>query len=96
MRWHLRGCFSHTVQDFADVTLVGKISATTLGKEIIRRCGNEGQCDSNTHAQSLIRNFLQAGITFLPDAEKAGVDLSKVTFIMALPGSEFVLKSGSG
>ncbi len=73
-----------------------KITSTVLGKEITKRCGNEGKHrDLNKTGQTTLR-YLQTAISYLPDAIETGADLTNAAFIFAQPGREFVMKSGKG
>ena len=62
---------------------------------MISRCGNESQWPSNTPAQKLSREFLQKGISFIPEAVEKGADLQNTAFIFCLPGQDFAVTSGN-
>ena len=67
-----------------------------LGKEITKRCGNEGRHKDLKKSGETTLRFLQTAISFVPDAIKDGADLTNAAFIFAQPGREFVIKSGNG
>ena len=84
-------------QHFEDVTIeVHNINARVLGRELISRCGNEGQWPYNDAVKVTTQKFLQASITHIPLAEKAGANMSNAAFILSQPGNEFVIRSGNG
>ena len=85
-------------QDYpSDIIIdVSKITSAILGKEITKRCGNEGRHRNlNNRGQTTLR-FLQNAISFIPEAVKAGADLTNAAFIFSQPGREFVVKAGRG
>lgn len=72
-----------------------KITPATLGQVLISRCGNEGKWPSNTPEQKRDREFLQKGISFVPQAIKEGADLENTAFIFCFPGRDFAVTSGN-
>lgn len=72
-----------------------EITAAVLGRLLISRCGNESQWPSNTPAQRRNREFLQRGISFIPEAKKEGADLHNAAFIFCFPGQDFAVTSGN-
>lgn len=62
---------------------------------MISRCGNEAMWPSNTPAQKRDREFLQKGISFIPEAIKEGADLQNTAFIFCFPGRDFAVTSGN-
>ena len=75
---------------------VKKISSTFLGREITKRCGNEGQHNDLEEKDKTTLTFLQAGISYISEATDMGADLSNAAFIFAQPGREFVFQAGNG
>lgn len=71
------------------------ITPAFLGKVLIWRCGNEAQWPSNTPAQKRDREFLQKGISFIPEAIEEGADLQNTAFIFCFPGEDFAVTSGN-
>ncbi|XP_015780079.1 PREDICTED: uncharacterized protein LOC107357954 [Acropora digitifera] len=76
--------------------LVKEINGCTVGKEIIKRCGNEGHHPHLRSEDKATLRFLRAANSFIPDAENDGADMKNAAFILRQPGREFVLKSGNG
>ena len=72
-----------------------KITPATLGQVLISRCGNEGKWPSNTAEEKRDREFLQKGISFVPQAVKEGADLENTAFIFSIPGRDFAVTSGN-
>lgn len=85
-------------QDYpCDITIdVRKITSAVLGKEITKRCGNEGKHRNLNKSNQTTLRFLQAAISFIPDAIKTGADLTNAAFIFSQPGKEFIVKAGGG
>ena len=75
---------------------VSKITPIVLGKELVKRCGNEGRHPYLDRGGQATLKFLRAGISFIPIALDAGADLTNASFIFAQPTKEFVIKSGKG
>ena len=75
---------------------VWKITPQTLGKELVRICGNEGRHRYLDGAGQTTLKFMRAGISFIPMALAAGADLSNASFIFAHPKREFVITAGTG
>ena len=76
--------------------LVTEINGRTIGKEIIRRCGHEGQHPYLEVEDEATLRFLRAANSFIHDAEEDGADMKNAAFILRQPGREFVLQSGDG
>lgn len=72
-----------------------EITAAVLGRLLIWRCGNEAQWPTNTPAQRRDREFLQRGISFIPEAREGGADLQNTAFIFCFPGQDFAVTSGN-
>lgn len=75
---------------------VKKISSTFLGREITKRCGNEGQHNNLEEKDKTTLRFLQAAISYISEATDLGADLSNAAFIFSQPGREFVIQAGNG
>ncbi|XP_015753327.1 PREDICTED: uncharacterized protein LOC107333083 isoform X2 [Acropora digitifera] len=75
---------------------VGEINGRTIGREIIKRCGNEGRHPYLEGEKEATLRFLRAANSFIPDAEDDGADMKNAAFILRIPGREIVLKSGNG
>ena len=73
-----------------------EITGVTLGRELVRRCGNEGQHRYLDAAGYTTSRFLRAAISFVPDALDDGADMCNAAFILSQPGREFVILSGNG
>ena len=71
---------------------VKKISSTFLGREITKRCGNEGQHNDLEEKDKTTLKFLQAAISYISVATNMGADLSNAAFIFSQPGKEFVIR----
>ena len=56
---------------------------------------NEGQWPSNTPAQKRDREFLQKGISFIPEAIKEGANLQNTAFIFCFQEEDFTVTSGN-
>ena len=79
-----------------DVTIkVANINSLVLGRELISRCGNEGQWRHHDAVTITTRKFLQASISYIPLALETGANLSNAAFILSQPGNEFVIRSGN-
>ena len=74
---------------------VPNINPVSLGKELLRRCGNEGQWPYNDAVTTTTLKFLQASISYIPLALETSADLSNAAFILSQPGNEFVIRSGN-
>lgn len=81
---------------YVDKVFVERISAVTLAKEILKRCGNEGHHPYLNERNRATLNFLRVAITFVPDASNDGADLANASFILNQPGGEFVVQAGGG
>lgn len=79
-----------------EIILVTEINGRTIGKEITKRCGNEGRHAYLEDEDKATLRFLRAANSFVPDAEDDGADMKNAAFILRQPGREFVLKSGNG
>lgn len=73
---------------------VVKITSTSLGRELIKRCGNEGNHLYLDDTSRKTLRFLRAAISFIPAACDDGADMSNAAFIFAQPGREFVIEAG--
>ena len=73
-----------------------EINGSTIAKEIIKRCRNEGRHAYLEDEDKATLRFLRAANSFIPDAEEDGADMKNVAFILRIPGREIVLKSGNG
>jgi len=71
------------------------ITRVTLGRELIRRCGNEGQHRYLDAAGYTTLRFLRAAIAFVPVALNDGADMSNAAFIFSQPGGDFYIQAGS-
>lgn len=75
---------------------VSQITSPVLGREILKRCGNEGQHQYLDNTRYTTLRFLRAAISFIPDALEDGADLGNAVFIFAQPGRQFVIQAGNG
>lgn len=75
---------------------VNEISGGVLGREITRRCGNEGNHTNLRKSGQTTLKFLRTAITVRELAIEAGADLTNAAFIFSLPGREFVIRAGDG
>ena len=75
---------------------VKEITSPVLGREIIKRCGNEGQHPHLDQRGKTTLKFLRASISFIPEVIDIGGDLSNASFIFTQPGGEFVIIAGNG
>lgn len=75
---------------------VNEITGPVLGRELVRRCGNEGQHRYLDAAGSTTLRFLRAAISFIPDALDDGADMRNAAFILSQPGREFLIQAGDG
>ena len=73
-----------------------EITSPVLGREIIKRCGNEGQHPHLDQKGKTTLKFLRASISFIPEVIDVGRDLSNASFIFTQPGGEFVIIAGNG
>ena len=75
---------------------VNEITGLVIGREIRKRCGNEGwHRDLDDEDRTTLR-FLRAANSFIPDAREDGANMRNCAFILRQPGSEFVIISGDG
>ena len=86
--------FKHYSRDVK--IFVKEISGVTLGRELVRRCGNEGQHRHLDAARYTNTQFLRVAISFVPDALDDGADMCNAAFVLSQPGREFLIQSGSG
>ena len=75
---------------------VREISGLVIGKEITKRCGNEGYHLSLNEVNKVTLRFLRAANSFIPDARDDGANMRNCAFILRQPGREFVIISGNG
>ena len=75
---------------------VYEITAPVLGRELVRRCGNEGQHRYLDATGYTTLRFLRAAISFIPDARDDGGDMRNAAFILSQPGQEFLIQAGNG
>ena len=75
---------------------VNQITSPVLGRELVRRCGNEGQHRYLGDTGYTTLRFLRAAISFIPDALDDGANLRNAAFIFAQPGREFLIQAGRG
>ncbi|CAH3195645.1 unnamed protein product [Porites evermanni] len=76
---------------------VQEINGRAIGREITRRCGNEGQHRYLNDVDWTTLRFLRAANSFIPDARDDGADMRNCAFILRQPGREFfVIISGNG
>ena len=75
---------------------VQEINGRAIGREITRRCGNEGQHLYLNDEDWTTLRFLRAANSFIPDARDDGADMRNCAFILRQPGREFVIISGNG
>ncbi|KAJ7389458.1 hypothetical protein OS493_031427 [Desmophyllum pertusum] len=75
---------------------VDEITAPVLGRELVRRCGNEGQHRYLDAIGHTTLRFLRAAISFIPDALNDGGNMRNAAFILSQPGREFLIQAGSG
>ncbi|KAL9965879.1 hypothetical protein ACROYT_G029733 [Oculina patagonica] len=86
-----------TQQYHRDVKIyVREITAQVLGRELIRRCGNEGQHPYLDATGRTTLRFLRTAISFIPDAQNDGGDMCNAAFILSQPGQEFLIQAGDG
>lgn len=67
-----------------------------LGKELVKRCGDEDQQQNLTEQGKATRQLIKTVILFIPEAIEAGADLTNTSFIFAQPGREFAIRAGNG
>ena len=75
---------------------VNEITGLVIGKEIRKRCGNEGWHQDLDDVDRTTLRFLRAANSFIPDARDDGANMRNCAFILRQPGSEFVIISGNG
>lgn len=75
---------------------VTEINGRTIGREILKRCGNEGQHPYLDRGDVTTLRFLRAANSFIHDALDDGADMRNTAFILRQPCREIVLKSGNG
>ena len=73
-----------------------EITSPILGRELIKRCGNEGHHPYLDEQGKTTLKFLRASISFIPEVIEVGGDLCNASFIFSQPGREFVITSGNG
>ena len=78
------------------IVRVDKISPTVLGKEIVKRCGTEGQHGNLSEDDQTTLKFLRAAISFTSNADDMCADLTNAAFIISQPGKEFIIQAGNG
>ena len=78
------------------IVRVDKISSTVLGKEIVKRCGIEGQHGNLNEDDQTTLKFLRAAISFISNANDKCADLTNAAFIISQPGKEFIIQAGNG
>ena len=83
------------LQDYTIIP-VREINGRTIGKEIRKRCGNEGQHPHLDPGDATTLRFLRAANSFIHDAKDDGADMKNAAFILRQPCREIVLKSGNG
>ena len=82
---------------FYEITIeVDEITGLVIGKQIRKRCGNEGWHQYLNDMERETLNFLRAANTFIPDAKDDGANMRNCAFILRQPGREFVIISGNG
>ena len=83
-----------------------EITKISVGREKMRRCGNEG-ANYRRYREGIIdyeeyletettKQIMEAAISFIPDAEEDGADLTNAAFILSQPGRSFVIRAGDG
>lgn len=89
---------SRMVEDYPrdQIIEVNEISSGVLGREITKRCGNEGNHGNLKRSGQTTLRFLRAAITVREEAIEAGADLTNAAFIFSVPGREFVIRAGDG
>jgi len=75
---------------------VDEINGRAIGKEIRKRCGNEGQHLYLNDVDRTTLRFLRAAHSFIPDAKGDGANMRNCAFILRQPGRERVIISGNG
>lgn len=75
---------------------VREITAPVLGRELIKRCGNEGEHPYLDRMGRTTLRFLRAAISFIPDAQDDGGNMRNAAFILSQPGQEFLIQAGNG
>ena len=73
-----------------------EITSPVLGREIMKRCGNEEQYPHLDQRGRKTLKFLRASISFIAEVIDVGGDLSNVSFIFTQPGGEFGIIAGNG
>ena len=84
------------LQNYQVKISVQEINGRAIGREITRRCGNEGQHRYLNDVDWTTLRFLRAANSFIPDARDDGANMRNCTFILRQPGREFVIISGNG
>ena len=84
------------LQNYQVQIRVQEINGRAIGREITRRCGNEGQHRYLNDVDWTTLRFLRAANSFIPDARDDGADMRNCAFILRQPGREFVIISGDG
>lgn len=75
---------------------VKQITPVVLGRELFERCGDEDQQIYINKQKKATLKLLKHGISFIPQALDAKIDLKNASFIFAQPGREFVVRAGNG
>ena len=75
---------------------VQEINGRSIGREITRRFGNEGQHQYLNDVDKTALEFLRAANSFVYDAYEDGAEMRNCAFILRQPGREFVIISGNG
>jgi len=84
------------IQNYQVQIRVQEINGRAIGREITRRCGNEGQHRYLNDVDWTTLRFLRAANSFIPDARDDGANMRNCAFILRQPGREFVIISGNG
>ena len=75
---------------------VDEINGRAIGREITKRCGNEGQHLYLNDVDRTTLRFLRAAHSFIPDAKADGANMRNCAFILRQPERERVIISGNG
>ena len=98
--------FNDPLQHYSDEVVLKEISKIAIGREEVKRCGNEGvawRCYEDNEityeeykAIETTKRILRAARAFIPDAQNDGADMKNAVFILSIPGRDFVIKAGKG
>lgn len=98
--------FNDPLQHYSDEVVLKEISKVAIGREEVRRCGNEGSAKGRYEGEEITyeeyraietrRRILRAARSFIPDAQEDGADMKNAAFILSIPGRDFVIKAGDG